>query len=421
MRLPTPESHPDFPLWKLGYSPEQVYDLFFPEDFRFLCNPGRPSVCGRFGRPEDRLWRFEFVVSPSEDPEKMASQEEVAKIVYPYITHPGERYALENVARYPEDCISTLRAGPVRFEARSCGTWSLGRVALIGDAAHVFPPFGGQGIASGFRDAASLAWRLVHLSREPKTDHEELLRAWYVERKQQLEASLATTVHNGAILANANPWKAWMRDWLLWFLQLSPRMKRRLEAGPRVDGMIRYQHEHGLPFVFKYQGGLNLPQVYVRDLKTQKMAFSDDLVFDTSKRGLFQMLILVDRIEQAHTSLLQVQDLSERTDGRLRGDEATVLVHGPPIEHIDNDSFSVTVARIASGDEFAADPLLCRNRPAPKYYDPNRLQKELGRHVRYVVLRPDRFVYAACSNKEELWQALVPMRELLCLQYSAKL
>lgn len=31
MRLPTPKTHPEFPLWNLGYTPEQVYDLFFPK------------------------------------------------------------------------------------------------------------------------------------------------------------------------------------------------------------------------------------------------------------------------------------------------------------------------------------------------------------------------------------------------------
>ena len=60
--LPTEKTHPDFPLWKLGYKPQEVYNIFFPESFRFICNPERPAVCGRFGLPADRLWRFEFVV-----------------------------------------------------------------------------------------------------------------------------------------------------------------------------------------------------------------------------------------------------------------------------------------------------------------------------------------------------------------------
>jgi hypothetical protein len=92
MTLPTPETHPNFPLWRLGYTPEQVYDSFFPKNFRFLCNPTRPAVCGRFGLVKDRLWRFEFVVGPDEDSERLCEMESVRKVVYPYITHEGRRY-----------------------------------------------------------------------------------------------------------------------------------------------------------------------------------------------------------------------------------------------------------------------------------------------------------------------------------------
>ena len=90
--IPTPRSHPSFPLWKAGYSPEQVYDLFFPPEFRFLCNPERPAVCGRFGLPTDRLWRFEYLIQKDEDGYAMAEPEAMRGIVYPYITHSGSRY-----------------------------------------------------------------------------------------------------------------------------------------------------------------------------------------------------------------------------------------------------------------------------------------------------------------------------------------
>ncbi|KAE8142837.1 hypothetical protein BDV38DRAFT_267495 [Aspergillus pseudotamarii] len=78
--LPTPESHPEFPLWTLGYTPEQVYDLFFPYELRFICNPNRPAVCGWFGLQADRLWRFEFVVRPGEDGYEMAKPESIKKV-----------------------------------------------------------------------------------------------------------------------------------------------------------------------------------------------------------------------------------------------------------------------------------------------------------------------------------------------------
>jgi hypothetical protein len=89
---PTRETHPKFPLWDLGYTTEQVYDAFFPQEFRFICNPDRPSVCGRFGLPEDRLWRFEFVVKKDEDGLEMAKYERVREVVYPYLTHSKKRY-----------------------------------------------------------------------------------------------------------------------------------------------------------------------------------------------------------------------------------------------------------------------------------------------------------------------------------------
>ena len=74
----------------------------------------------------------------------MASQEEVAKIISPYLKHDGSRYGVGGTVSYPTDCIITLRSRPFSFSARSCNKWSVGRVALVGDSAHQFPPFGGS-------------------------------------------------------------------------------------------------------------------------------------------------------------------------------------------------------------------------------------------------------------------------------------
>ena len=140
INLPTPETHPDFPLWKKGFSPEDVYDAFFPRNFRFLANPNRPAVCGRFGLIADRLWRFEFVVLEGEDGQEMASEPMIKKVVYPYLKHSGSRYGLSEDVEYPSDCIEVLRCRPFTFLARSCNKWAQKRVILCGDAAHVFPP-----------------------------------------------------------------------------------------------------------------------------------------------------------------------------------------------------------------------------------------------------------------------------------------
>jgi 2-polyprenyl-6-methoxyphenol hydroxylase-like FAD-dependent oxidoreductase len=82
------------------------------------------------------------VVLEGEDGQKMATPQEVSKIMFPYFTHPGARYGLAESVQFPADCINTLRSRPFSFVARSCNMWALGRVVLAGDSAHVFPPFG---------------------------------------------------------------------------------------------------------------------------------------------------------------------------------------------------------------------------------------------------------------------------------------
>lgn len=412
--LPTEKTHPDFPLWRLGYSPEDVYDLFFPKEFRFLCNPKRPSVCGRFGLPADRLWRFEFVVQKDEDGDRMASPEETSKIIYPYITHAGSRYGLSQSVRFPEDCIKTLRSRPFSFVARSCNKWSLGRVILAGDAAHVFPPFGGQGIASGFRDASALSWRLALLHRTPAADHEKVFTLWYTERKQQLERSLAATVRNGEYVTESDPFKVFIREWYMWAIQFIPSYRREIQLGARAGGMTKYRHSEGLPFVPEFGGGLLLPQVYAYNFKTRKVNFTDDLIFATKKTGLFQLLILPNRVEDIDSLIKGLEDIDQVSGKLLSSAEATIVVQSSKSSSTPTVFPRQDVTRIATADEFAADEVLCKNRPAPVGYDELRLQKEV-KGKKYIILRQDRFVFAACDTLAELKDAASRLESVLCL------
>lgn len=93
-----------------------------------------------------------------------------------------------------------------------------------------------------------LAWRLAILPRNSQSiNHDKVLTAWYAERKQQLERSLAATIQDGAYVTESDPWKPFVRDWYLWAIQLVPGWKRDLEKGPRNDGMIRYRYQPGMP------------------------------------------------------------------------------------------------------------------------------------------------------------------------------
>ncbi|VUC22234.1 unnamed protein product [Clonostachys rosea] len=415
--LPTPKTHPRFPLWERGYTPEQVYDAFFPSDFRFLCNPNRPAVCGRFGLKDDRLWRFEFVIRPDEDGETMASPQKIREVVFPYITHPGSIYGLDiSAIHYPDDCIEVLRSRPFKFSARSCNRWSQGRVILCGDAAHVFPPFGGQGIASGFRDAIGLAWRLAIATRQPTTketpSYHKLFEGWYTERKQQLDRSLASTVENGSYVTEASWLKIFVRDWYLWLLQLVPSWKHQLEQGNRRDGMVRYSYQpnRGMAFLAHFGGGINFPQVYCTQLSHNNTAvrFTDDIIFDKQKKGLFQLVVLL----QSTDDVVSVQEILRSQDANsadlLWIDEATFILNATRAYGAQHLGDKITLYRLATGEEFASDTSLCRGRPKPQYYNPYRMSQEVS-GKQFVILRPDRFVFAACSTKAELREALAAL------------
>ncbi|KAI3572670.1 hypothetical protein IWW34DRAFT_636854 [Fusarium oxysporum f. sp. albedinis] len=409
--LPTPATHPDFPLWEKGYTPQQVYDEFFPKDFRFLCNPDRAAVCGRFGLDSDKLWRFEFVVLPGEDPAKMAEADQVAAIVHPYITHPGTRYGLRagNIT-YPLGCIEVLRCRPFRFSARSCNKWSLGRVVLCGDAAHVFPPFGGQGIASAFRDAIALVWRLCIATsgsaESNKVDYQKLFKGWYSERKQQLDRSLQSTVENGKYVTESNSCKVFLRDCYFYFMQRIPSWRHWLQLGNRREGMVRYQWQEdaGMIFLSRFGGGGNFPQVYAAAItntpQSNKVFFTDDLIFSPHKEGIFQVVVIL----QLHRSTDSVENalrgLEDFSGGGLRDGEATIFLDSTYAPSVDLKS-SQPIYRLATAAEFAQDSDLCRGRPEPKGYDPHRMSKEVCNKT-FVILRPDRFVFAACDTTSNL-------------------
>jgi 2-polyprenyl-6-methoxyphenol hydroxylase-like FAD-dependent oxidoreductase len=53
--LPTPETHPDFPAWQAGMTPEEVFDLFWPKGWHFCSPPGKPVASGRFRLHDQRL------------------------------------------------------------------------------------------------------------------------------------------------------------------------------------------------------------------------------------------------------------------------------------------------------------------------------------------------------------------------------
>ncbi|RNL87549.1 bifunctional 3-(3-hydroxy-phenyl)propionate/3-hydroxycinnamic acid hydroxylase MhpA [Halostreptopolyspora alba] len=168
-----------------------------------LCDPARPTTLVP-GGPGRR--RFEFMCLEHETPAALAAQDNVWALLAPWGITP-ENSAVERSAVYT-------------FQARWCDRWRRGRLLLAGDAAHLMPPFAGQGMGSGLRDATNLAWKLdLVLSGRAAP---ELLDTYGAERAEHVRHFIASSMELGSVICLTDPRAAEQRD---------RRMQEALRAG----------------------------------------------------------------------------------------------------------------------------------------------------------------------------------------------
>ncbi|MGB8329745.1 MAG: bifunctional 3-(3-hydroxy-phenyl)propionate/3-hydroxycinnamic acid hydroxylase [Polyangiales bacterium] len=140
------------------------------DHIEFLCDPRRPVP--HMVAPGNRQ-RWEFMLQPGETAEEMESPEKVRELLAPW----GDPNTME-----------VERTAVYRFHARTVARFSKGRVFLAGDAAHVTPPFAGQGLVAGLRDAANLAWKLAWVIQGRA--HPRILDTYDEERRPHAKAMI---------------------------------------------------------------------------------------------------------------------------------------------------------------------------------------------------------------------------------------
>jgi len=156
-----------------------------PEVSMQYCEPQRPATY-LVGPQNHRRW--EIMLLPGEDPRRMEAK--VWSLLSRWVT--------------PDDAV-LWRAASYRFHALVAREWRRGPVFLAGDAAHQQPPFTGQGMCQGIRDAANLAWKLV----EGKDD---LLDSYEAERKPHVRRLTSTIKEIGRLICERDPAAAAARD-----------------------------------------------------------------------------------------------------------------------------------------------------------------------------------------------------------------
>jgi 3-(3-hydroxy-phenyl)propionate hydroxylase len=157
-----------------------------------ICDPARPST---YLKMTGERVRWEFMILPGESAEDVSDPAFIKSLLAPW--NLGDDIQFERKAVY-------------RFHGLVADRWREGRVLLAGDAAHQMPPFAGQGMCSGVRDAGNLAWKLASVLRGEADDR--LLESYQAEREPHVRAIIETAIAMGKIICLTDPEAAAARN-----------------------------------------------------------------------------------------------------------------------------------------------------------------------------------------------------------------
>lgn len=227
-----------------------------PHDERFgmhHADPRRPHVVvpGRDGR-----CRYEFLLRPGEgEPGEPPPYELIRRLLAPY--REIKPHQIERSVNY-------------RFHGVVADRWRSGRAFLLGDAAHMMPPFAGQGLNSGIRDAANLCWKIALAVRDRADD--AMLDTYEPERRPHAEAVVRLSCTLRSVVMTTSRTRAAVRDALVRAAVRTPWGRRYLEGmryrpSPRLrQGFLAGPpHAEDAPLLGK---ALEQPRVLLPDGRT---------------------------------------------------------------------------------------------------------------------------------------------------------
>jgi 3-(3-hydroxy-phenyl)propionate hydroxylase len=211
----------------LGYSNPQpwlVIDTIDPGldnwvGVRFFCDPARPAMTMKKCH-KHRRW--EWMLHEGEDEKDFLDQDRIDALLAPY-TDPKQ--------------VTMLRKCVYSFNSIVAEHYRLGRLFLAGDAAHMMPPFAGQGMNSGIRDAINLAWKLAAVVKGQADP--SLLDSYERERRGHVVKLTKIANRLGSIIMPTQKWRAFLRDIVLKTLSSFPTTKELLRGSffvpPKLD------------------------------------------------------------------------------------------------------------------------------------------------------------------------------------------
>ncbi|MGZ8801412.1 MAG: bifunctional 3-(3-hydroxy-phenyl)propionate/3-hydroxycinnamic acid hydroxylase MhpA [Mycobacterium sp.] len=184
-----------------------------------LCDPQRAGTYMRIG---ETRYRWEFRLLADETAETYATLEALRPLIKPW------------TAEVPDTELELIRVAEYTFRAQIADRWRDGNVFLLGDAAHLTPPFIGQGMCAGLRDAVNLSWKLAAvLSRSLP---EDVLESYERERKPHARYMIGMALSMGLAMTAGGKVGNLARRVIVPRLPAIPGVRRRIvdSATPKL-------------------------------------------------------------------------------------------------------------------------------------------------------------------------------------------
>jgi 3-(3-hydroxy-phenyl)propionate hydroxylase len=200
----------------LGFTQQWlIVDVHSPEPLEVY--DGAQQVCDHdraatFMRVTDGRYRWEFRLRADEQPDDLDEQR-VLNLIRPWL------------GGVDPDKLTVLRRAWYTFRGVVADRWQLGRVFLLGDAAHLTPPFIGQGMCAGIRDAANLTWKLA-LVLDGRAD-DRLLETYQAERRPYARRVVQMAIAVGWLMTGGGPRTSSIRRAALRFVTRLPGVEER--------------------------------------------------------------------------------------------------------------------------------------------------------------------------------------------------
>lgn len=347
----------DFDEWWVIVDAELVADTDLPSRATQYCQPSRP---GTFIIGPGSLRRWEIKVLPSEDPQDFKDDAVLRRVLSHFVD---------------VDALEIARVAVYRFHALVVDNWRRGRILLAGDAAHQMPPFLGQGMCAGIRDAAGLAWKLDAVAKRGWPEH--VLDTYEAEMRPHVAEVVGLAKSFGEIIGELDPDRARARDTRL-------REARRLRPDPTRQQVIPPLSAGLIASPPNVAAGTQFPQPWVRDTSGDRVRL-DEVLGDW-----FAVVSIANDDESA----------PGQGDGSGRFFESACRALGARHVTVRTSTGGENGRKASAGDAEVVD------------LDGTLVDWASRLGISWAIVRPDRYVYGTATSQG----AALGLVEELCLQ-----